>query len=78
MADTVDAVDAVDAVVALTARELLVLQLLARGYTDAQIARLLRTDAGEVERCRSAIQQRLHVHHVNVAIAFAIRCGLIS
>lgn len=69
---------AADAVVALTTRELLVLQLLARGYTKAQIARILRTDTGEVERCESAIQQRLNVHHVNVAVAFAIQRGLIA
>ena len=66
-----------DVVVALTARELLILQLLARGYSEAQIACLLRTEMGEVARCQSAIQQRLHVHHVTVAVAFALQRGVI-
>lgn len=68
---------AVDAFVTLTVRELLVLQLLARGYTEAQIARALSVEPQEVERCQSAIQERLHVYTVSRAVALAIQRGLI-
>ena len=76
MSDAV-AVEAVDAVVALTARELLILQLLARGYTDVQIARLIEADSAEVERCLRGVQQRLYMHSTSCIVAFAILHGLI-
>lgn len=72
----VNAVDAVN-VVTLTHQELTILQLLSRGYSQAQIARVLNTDAGEVEHCVAEIQTQLDAPNVYRAVALAVQRGLI-
>jgi DNA-binding NarL/FixJ family response regulator len=63
--------------VALTGRELLVLQLLARGYTRDQIAALLAVPSGEVERSGLAAHHAFGVASAAETVLAALRRGLI-
>lgn len=62
----------------LTARELLALQLVARGYTSKQIAPLLDTTAKAVDLTLNRAGKRLGAQHRPEAVAMALRRGLIT
>ncbi|HEV2124697.1 MAG TPA: LuxR C-terminal-related transcriptional regulator [Chloroflexota bacterium] len=62
----------------LTTRELLALQLVARGYTTTQIARMLDTTASAVDRAIEQAANRVGAAHRAEAVALAIRRGLIA
>ncbi|HEV2125606.1 MAG TPA: LuxR C-terminal-related transcriptional regulator [Chloroflexota bacterium] len=57
--------------------ELAALQLLARGYTIEQIARLLQTTPAEVQAHLDRLMLRLDAHSRQRAVAIALRLGLI-
>ncbi|HEV2124130.1 MAG TPA: helix-turn-helix transcriptional regulator [Chloroflexota bacterium] len=59
------------------ARELLVLQLLARGHTDGQIAALLACTPGQVEPLVTSAAEQLGVTTRYEAVASAVQRGLI-
>ena len=61
----------------LTGQELLVLQLLARGYSDAQIATVLAATPEHVEFLVSSAAQQLGVTTRYEAVASAVQRGLI-
>ncbi len=61
----------------LTGQELLVLQLLARGYSDAQIAALLASTRGQVEALVTSAAEQLGVTTRYEAVAAAVQRGLI-
>lgn len=61
----------------LTERELLVLQLLARGYSSKQIAQVLQTTPKAVDLTIERATHRLGAHHRAQAVAIAIRRGLL-
>ncbi len=59
-------------------RELLALQLVARGYTSKQIAPLLDTTAKAVDLTLNRAAKRLGARHRPEAVAVALRRGLIT
>ena len=61
---------------ALTARQREVLQLIAEGYSTAEIAKKLYVSVKTVETHRSAVMSRLGIHDVAGLVRFAIRSGL--
>lgn len=61
-----------------TTRELLALQLVARGYTSTQIARLLNTTTDVVDLTLEQMVNRLGAVHRIEAVAIAIRLGLVA
>jgi DNA-binding CsgD family transcriptional regulator len=58
-------------------RDLLVLQLLGRGYGRSQVAQLLATTADAVDRHESAAQAALGAGGTAAAVARAVERGLI-
>lgn len=62
---------------ALTARELLLLQLLGRGCTSQQVAALLTTTPTLVDRLIERATKKLGATHWSHAVAIAQRQGLI-
>lgn len=62
----------------LTARDLLILQLLARGYTTPQIAAVLETTPTLVDRLIERATQKSGATHHAQAVAIAVRQGLID
>lgn len=62
----------------LTERDLLTLQLLARGYTNQQIARLLETTPSAVGHLVERVIKELGANHRAHAVAIAVRRGLIT
>lgn len=61
----------------LTAREREVLQLIAEGHTNNEIAEILTISYKTVEKHRSNLMAKLNVHDLPTLIRTAIRDGLI-
>ena len=62
----------------LTAREREVLQLIAEGKTNKDIANLLKLSVYTVESHRSRLMEKLNLHSTGDLVRFAIRNGIIS
>jgi DNA-binding CsgD family transcriptional regulator len=62
----------------LTTKELQVLQLLAQGFTNAQLARRLHRSPKTVDHHVSAILEKLGVHSRTEAVAVAFARGMVS
>jgi DNA-binding NarL/FixJ family response regulator len=62
----------------LTSRQREILQLLAEGYTNSQIAAKLHISVKTVETHRSRLMQKLGIHDVPGLVRFAIRMGLVA
>jgi DNA-binding NarL/FixJ family response regulator len=62
----------------LSIREKEILQLLASGKTNKEIAELLFISVATVETHRNNIFQKLHLHNLAELILYAVRKGLIS
>jgi RNA polymerase sigma factor (sigma-70 family) len=62
----------------LTSREREVLQLIAEGKTNKEIAQDLNLSVYTVDSHRSRIMEKLNLHSANELIRFAIRNGLIQ
>lgn len=61
----------------LTTRELLVLQLMARGYSIEQIARLVGESPASILERAATVEASLGATDGCGAVAVALRCGLI-
>ena len=62
----------------LTSREREVLQLIAEGQTNKEIANLLKLSVYTVEAHRGKIMEKLNLHNTGDMVRFALRNGLIS
>jgi DNA-binding NarL/FixJ family response regulator len=62
----------------LTSREREVLQLIAEGKTNKEVANLLGISVFTVDAHRGRIMEKLNVHNVNELVRFAVRNGLID
>jgi len=62
----------------LTSREREVLQMLAEGKTNKEIATVLNLSVYTVEAHRGRIMEKLNVHSINELVRFAVRNGLID
>jgi DNA-binding NarL/FixJ family response regulator len=62
----------------LTSREREVLQMLAEGKTNKEIAAVLNLSVYTVEAHRGRIMEKLNVHSINELVRFAVRNGLID
>jgi DNA-binding NarL/FixJ family response regulator len=62
----------------LTSREREILQLLAEGKTNKDVATLLNISLYTVETHRSHILQKLHLHNSAELVLYAVRKGIIS
>ena len=62
----------------LSSRELEVLQMLADGKTNKEIAVTLNLSVYTVEAHRGRIMEKLNVHSINELVRFAVRNGLID
>lgn len=62
----------------LTSREREVLQLIAEGKTNKEVANLLSISVFTVDAHRGRIMEKLNVHNVNELVRFAVRNGLID
>ncbi len=62
----------------LTSREREVLQLLAEGKTNKEIAGLLNLSVYTVEAHRGRILEKLNLHSIGELVRFAVRSGLIE
>jgi DNA-binding NarL/FixJ family response regulator len=62
----------------LTSREREVLQMLAEGKTNKEIATTLNLSVYTVEAHRGRIMEKLNVHSINELVRFAVRNGLID
>jgi DNA-binding NarL/FixJ family response regulator len=62
----------------LTSREREVLQLLAEGKTNKEIAGVLNLSVYTVEAHRGRIMEKLNLHSINDLVRFAVRNGLIE
>jgi DNA-binding NarL/FixJ family response regulator len=62
----------------LTSREREVLQLIAEGKTNKEVAVLLNISAFTVDAHRGRIMEKLNVHNVNELVRFAVRNGLVD
>ena len=62
----------------LTDREREVLQLVAEGRTNKEVAALLNVSSTTVETHRTHILQKLNLHSVPELILYAVRKGIIS
>lgn len=67
-----------DAFDRLTLREREVLQLLAEGNTNAEIARLLVLSEKTIEKHRASIMDKLDIHNLAGLVRLAIKKGLIT
>jgi two-component system response regulator NreC len=61
----------------LTARELMVLQLVADGRSSRKVAATLGISIKTVESHRSSIMSKLDIHEVATLVRYAIRSGLV-
>jgi DNA-binding NarL/FixJ family response regulator len=75
---TLSARGIVDRYEALTEREREVLQLIAEGHSNKEIAELLSISVATVETHRNHILQKLDVHNTAELVLFAVRRGVIS
>jgi len=62
----------------LTSREREVLQMLAEGKTNKEIADILNLSVYTVDAHRGRIMEKLNVHSINELVRFAVRNGLID
>jgi len=62
----------------LTAREREILQLLAEGKTNKEVASMLNLSVYTIETHRTHILQKLNLHNVPELILYAVRKGIIS
>jgi two-component system, NarL family, response regulator NreC len=62
----------------LTSREREVLQLIAEGKTNKEIAGLLQLSVYTVDAHRSRIMEKLNLHSTGELVRFAVRKGLID
>ncbi|HPH29989.1 MAG TPA: response regulator transcription factor, partial [Pseudomonadota bacterium] len=62
----------------LTPREREVLQLIAEGHTNREIAALLQLSAKTVDTHRTSLMRKLDLHDVQGLTRFAVRRGLIT
>jgi DNA-binding NarL/FixJ family response regulator len=62
----------------LTSREREVLQLIAEGKTNKEVATLLSISIFTVDAHRGRIMEKLNVHNVNELVRFAVRNGLVE
>jgi two-component system, NarL family, response regulator NreC len=62
----------------LTAREKEVLQLLAEGKTNKEVAMLLDVSPYTVESHRTNLMQKLNVHNTAEIVLYAVRKRLVS
>jgi len=62
----------------LTSREREVLQMLAEGQTNKEIATVLNLSVYTVDAHRGRIMEKLNLHSINELVRFAVRNGLID
>lgn len=62
----------------LTSREREVLQLIAEGKTNKEVAVVLNISVFTVDAHRGRIMEKLNVHNVNELVRFAVRNGLVD
>ena len=62
----------------LTSREREVLQMLAEGKTNKEIAVILNLSVYTVDAHRGRIMEKLNLHSINELVRFAVRNGLID
>ena len=62
----------------LTSREREVLQMLAEGKTNKEIAVVLNLSVYTVDAHRGRIMEKLNLHSVTDLVRFAVRCGLVD
>ncbi len=62
----------------LTAREREVAQLIAEGHSTKEIARLLGVSVKTIDKHRSRMMEKLHVHDAVAVTRYAITAGLVS
>ncbi len=62
----------------LTPRQLEIVQLIAEGHTNAEIARILDLSSKTVETHRAQLMARLQIHDVTGIVKYAVRMGLVS
>lgn len=62
----------------LTSREREVLQMLAEGKTNKEIATVLNLSVYTVDAHRGRIMEKLNLHSINELVRFAVRSGLID
>ena len=62
----------------LTSREREVLQMLAEGKTNKEIATILNLSVYTVDAHRGRIMEKLNLHSINEMVRFAVRNGLID
>jgi DNA-binding NarL/FixJ family response regulator len=62
----------------LTSREREVLQLIAEGKTNKEIATLLNLSVYTVDAHRGRIMEKLNLHSINELVRFAVRNGLVD
>ncbi|MCR4291090.1 MAG: response regulator transcription factor [Candidatus Scalindua sp.] len=67
-----------DSLVQLTGREREVLQLIAEGHTNREVARLLKLSVKTVDVHRAHIKEKLQIHDTAGLIKYAIKKGLIN
>ena len=67
-----------DAVDLLTSREREVLQMIAEGETNKEIAALLSLSVYTVDAHRGRIMEKLHLHNTGELVRLAMRNGLID
>lgn len=62
----------------LTSREREVLQMIAEGKTNKEIASILNLSVYTVDAHRGRIMEKLNLHSVNELVRFAVRAGLVD
>ena len=62
----------------LTEREIQILQLIAEGYTNSQIADKLFISSGTVDTHRKNLMKKLNIHNISGLVKFAIKHKIIS
>jgi DNA-binding NarL/FixJ family response regulator len=62
----------------LSSREREVLQMIAEGKTNKDIAGILNLSVYTVDAHRGHIMEKLNLHSVNELVRFAVRCGLVD
>jgi DNA-binding NarL/FixJ family response regulator len=67
-----------DSYQSLTSREREVLQLVAEGYTNQEIANLLRLSVKTVQSHRAAVMEKLGLRDVTHLVRYAVRRGLVD
>ena len=67
-----------DSINLLTGREREILQLIAEGRTNKQVAHLLELSVKTVDVHRSHIMEKLHIHDITGLVKYSIKKGLIK